>query len=731
MRREEIDLPQPPANDRPSDRWMCARHGKDACSQGPDGAGQCPLAEACRPTPTWTYHRKRVVTGVVALAAVALLASLFPSAAPTVYKPGELSSPHAQILSGTITSNRCASCHPAAATTPADFFEAGSEGHRGVSLSDRCMDCHHATIAPETSAFAHNLPATALAQMRFASLGGRDRLSTSDNENWRNLLPATAIDQTNVACSACHKEHQGLGGNLLAVSDAQCQSCHSERFGSFADSHPDWHGWPYGRGGAISFDHASHAGKHFPASKEARFSKGFECAQCHTRTVDGELTRGVSFERGCASCHAESIQTVGADGIELLALPSLPDEVAERFEHDNGRYRWPESATGLVDGSIAPLTELLLRSNRDVAAAIRTIPNRDFSRLDPNDQRSATASQTVADAHFELVQDIANSGGQAIERRTKRAGVSPNLAKEILRTLPPQLLQDASKHWFNRKEADTDPNDSVINDLGSEREPLSERLFGDQGDELLGDDDLLGLDDSLDEDDLIGSDDLLEQDDDLLSDPLGSSSLLSTEAPTSKRPERFDSERMLPSGGWYRDDIRLAIRYRAAGHADPVMRSIVEMIAELSPSDPVRKRLLSQASVKACVECHQAAIDAPPSLVTRHLGLASWKSWPLVGGKQEFTKFSHGPHLNIAQLADCSHCHQVTPAAIDSHGVGLVDSGEFKAMTRQSCAACHTPKAAGDRCVDCHRYHIDHRPTNPSIRDEVPSVASSESIHSF
>ena len=40
MRRDELELPAPPPNDRPGDRWMCGRSGEaTACSQGPNVSG--------------------------------------------------------------------------------------------------------------------------------------------------------------------------------------------------------------------------------------------------------------------------------------------------------------------------------------------------------------------------------------------------------------------------------------------------------------------------------------------------------------------------------------------------------------------------------------------------------------------------------------------------------------------------------------------------------------------
>ncbi len=148
---------------------------------------------------------------------------------------------------------------PPGAAKSSDFFSAEIEGHATVAQSDRCLDCHHATMRREVATHAHNLNQHALEGLRVASA------ARPDDPSWHDLLPRP-VDSAAVQCSVCHREHQGAQADLLAVSDTQCQTCHHDRFGNFASSHPDWDGWPYGRGGDVSFDHASHAAKHFPGA---------------------------------------------------------------------------------------------------------------------------------------------------------------------------------------------------------------------------------------------------------------------------------------------------------------------------------------------------------------------------------------------------------------------------------------------------------------------------------
>ena len=257
MRRDDLSLAELPSGDRPGDRWMCGR-GHDPCSQGPSCDGKCPLAEACRPRRTWTGLSRQIVWTVLAFVALGLFVATRSSISSAVFKPGALSRPHAQILAGTMTSQRCSACHSQASTSPVSWFTSGAKGHRDVGQTDRCVDCHHATIDRQVAKSAHNLPLHVRQKIRASST-----LASASSRSWHDALPGPAVAQDDLECSVCHREHRGSDASLLDLSDTQCQTCHSDRFGSFADSHPDWMQWPYGRGGAIAFDHRTHMKKHF------------------------------------------------------------------------------------------------------------------------------------------------------------------------------------------------------------------------------------------------------------------------------------------------------------------------------------------------------------------------------------------------------------------------------------------------------------------------------------
>ncbi|MEM9588222.1 MAG: hypothetical protein AAGA03_13150, partial [Planctomycetota bacterium] len=253
---------------------------------------------------------------VVAVAVLAIILVSLDDWASDFYKPGELSTPHAQILAGTMTLQRCAACHPG--TSDGGWFAWGGHAHEGVDQTSRCLDCHHTTIPAQTARLAHGVSQTQLASFiqqrqspRLASTRRQDNSAgdLSQSLTWHDWMPGPEGSSDDVQCSACHREHHGPQGDLLSLSSQQCQTCHQDRFGGFATSHPQWNHWPYGRGGAIDFDHRSHITKHFPDTKQGGMSAVFNCQSCHPTTSDGELLRSVDYETACASCHQTALET--------------------------------------------------------------------------------------------------------------------------------------------------------------------------------------------------------------------------------------------------------------------------------------------------------------------------------------------------------------------------------------------------------------------------------------
>ncbi len=679
-RRSDPMLPQPPATDRPNRSWMCGKLGAShSCYSGPNAAGRCPLRDVCRPQRTWQGKRRPFLVLATLLAIVTISIASFTTTGYSLIKPGELTTSHAQILAGSLDSERCATCHPSASGSLVNWFLTAStgvaeQGHANVDQTDRCLNCHHSLAKPDVARSAHNVTGQSRDLIRLASTSLRDPSKHSG--------PRTSINQDDIACGVCHQEHHGAGANLMLVSDAKCQSCHAASFNQFSIDHPDWAEWPYGNGGEIAFNHATHASKHFPASASRSIEASFRCNLCHEQTANNEITRTRSYERACATCHDEALKISSAEGIELVSLPMLPQNLAA------SQKDWPIRATGLIDGSVAPLTELLSRGDAVVSRAIGELPSREFAQLDVNNAKHRAAALAIASGSQSMLADIAGRGHEAIRQRAIDAGVHPDTLNEFLRSLPPQLIADTLADWFRAS-------------VNTVHEEIAESIPS-PSDQVLAGDDLLAADASTD---LLEVNDLLTIDP-LLTEPLSLEAMAPTTSDDENHSKRFDAAKMLTSGGWYRDDLWLSIRYRGVSHSDATLRATIEMLACLSPEDPVRVRMLAAVAIQSCIQCHPTAVDAKPQ----------WTATALVGRRDSFTRFSHGPHVNIASLADCTQCHRVgSPQATrsDTPQVNLAgfksDSGivsDFEPLNRSLCVGCHTTQAAGDACTTCHRYHV-------------------------
>lgn len=619
MRSHDQPLPQPPRDDRPENTWMCGGCNLEAkCQTGPTPRGACAAPDMkCRPVRTWVGKRRLARNAIWAFAVGLLCMALSGPWQREFIAPGPLATPHAQLLQGVLHQDRCAACHPAAKQGIANWFSSAGDGHQNVTQSQLCIDCHHATIPRSRAELAHNLTTAEL------------RLVSQDNgvgkRTWHDALPRPGFDADAIACSVCHREHQGATASLSHLTNTQCQTCHQDRFASFVQGHPDWVDWPYGRGGTIAFNHASHELQHF--NKEGR---AFTCQQCHSVTAHGEITRTEGYETACASCHDKSLKLQVAEGFDLLALPVL-DWQAVR-EQGGVQATWPEDADGVEPFRLAPLTRLLLIKQPEVSEALDLlVPGGDVAWNRQPSAASIAATAHVATELRSLFQSLAQDPVATLTQRIE-SPVSP----ELVQQLPPQLVAGAFERWF------IEANGKVVEGNGDAEQTITSSL---------------------------------------------------------------------PESGWYRDDNRMAIRYRANSHADPGFQRLIEFAHAPQLDEQVRQELLEIPGAAACIECHS---------VSEEKGIWAWRALPFVGRRDNFTRFSHAPHRNIQALADCRYCHQVgksrsgdnvitrlaSTREVAGHQEAVDVFDDFLPMTKSQCSECHTPQAAGDSCVKCHRYHV-------------------------
>jgi hypothetical protein len=167
---------------------------------------------------------------------------------------------------------------------------------------------------------------------------------------------------------------------------------------------------------------------------------------------------------------------------------------------------------------------------------------------------------------------------------------------------------------------------------------------------------------------------------------------------------------MDPAGMWQSESVRLSILYRPTAHADPVLSGALELLAatpglaERPLALAMLKQLSSATAPGLCASCH--SIEQSNGKIA-----INWKAYDRTGAPRELTKFSHGPHLVLPQLASCTHCHSIDSTKATAAGDLTWDphshDSDFAPLSKQQCAKCHTTQAAGDACQKCHNYHAD------------------------
>jgi hypothetical protein len=518
------------------------------------------------------------------------------------------------------------------------------------------MNCHSKTIPVSQALAGHNLPPNVLLQIsRSAKLwkgeAPAEPSATAPTAQQELRPPGSGRE---LACAACHREHHGAQADLTAIDNAACQTCHQQRYASFATDHPGFGAWPYERRTRIIFNHATHGEKHFAEKKQA-----FDCRKCHVADESGRVERLANFDVSCAGCHDEKIATSIARGVPMLALPTLDIAAIKKAGRDVGD--WPAAATGDFDGRLPPMMKLLLAGDPKAAQAmIRLGPNFEFQDIDPDDTEQVAASADIAVGIQSLLAELSLRGSVAVGQRLS-AALGRELSKSELTALTANLSNDtlaAAGGW-----------------LVSSASPA------------------------------------------VLAVP-------TTIAPLAKIDQPYG-----PAGDWSRDDATFTIRYRPAVHADPVLGSWLELLARTPhlDSQPIAvamfKELTKTTAPGLCASCHSVEQSAASTLAI------NWRAYDRTTESRGFTKFTHGPHLVLPQLANCTSCHAVDSAANVTASYADMNPrhfvSDFKPMTKTQCAECHTKTAAGDRCQACHNYHVE---TPEPWRLESPTHESDDRI---
>ena len=429
-------------------------------SSGPANPHRAAGATAsCRPMPSLRARRRWFTLLCTATTIGLLSASLLVPGGNQFLAPGPLCSQHARLMNSDGVGD-CTACHAAGDTSAIAWLGSVFVGNRslGPTQTELCLKCHD-----EQLRFGQQLAATPTAPGTPTQPGSQPTHGSSDavhHSGWpqhpHNLAPEFLQQRTDdradptrlnllaswqaagsgnaderLACSRCHQEHQGTDHDLAALTDSQCQSCHSQVFGAFEQpasrgGHPEFVSYPQKRRSRIAFDHVTHASQHFPQQQLK-----FACQQCHLDDARQDAKLLAPFEQACASCHQQPLETSLTKGIELIALPMLDTNALQSAGVDIGQ--WPAGCDGDFDGRIPELGKLLLLADPQAAQALETLggPRFEFIDVDPRQPAQLVAVGELVWAMKQLLADLAEDSQNTVRTRLARLSQSNEVSLPI------------------------------------------------------------------------------------------------------------------------------------------------------------------------------------------------------------------------------------------------------------------------------------------------------------
>ena len=422
--------------------WKCTRAQASggSCTEGPRPDGSCahPIPP-CQPVRS-VRSRRGVAARWATVMAVGLMAlALHGSDAARWFSPGTLSAPHTQI-------GACSDCHQSFRGGPTGWIHAAFAGAPDVGDGDSglCLSCHTLGQAPMNP---HSLPDATLADMGKAAPKARSAaLSPVGLELSGELFTAPGKDTGGIACANCHREHRGREAKLIALDNQRCQACHTDKFASFTNGHPDFGSYPYTRRTRIDFDHVKHMRQHFPDADPGTAPQ--QCADCHAPDSNGAQMVVKDFGDACAACHAGEIRgenAAGSTGIPVLVAPGL--DLQSLRQAKAGIGHWPE----LSDRKLTSFMRTVFAADPKLSGALAR-----FEKLDPMDLRGADpkdiqAVTRIAWATKKLVRDLVADGPAALQPELGDAlgrDIAPAAARDLLGGLSYATVKQAQEKWF-------------------------------------------------------------------------------------------------------------------------------------------------------------------------------------------------------------------------------------------------------------------------------------------
>ena len=670
---------------RPNPLWRCS--GSCHCATGPTRWGVCRGNPRCSPRLSARGRRGVFVASCVFATLGLTLLALAGPWRNRLLQPGPLSSPHAQTLASVTEADRCATCHEAAAKDPLAWIKIASGNVTSLSedQATRCLKCHEHSLGSQFARHPHNVSPERLAQST-QRIAGTEQLG--------DLVRVKLATAGEKACATCHKEHQGLHANLAELTDQQCQACHVRAFESFAQGHPEFRHTIPSRRSEIAFDHVSHVNKHFPEKHQT-----FACNQCHVDDAGKNVKRLASFEQSCAQCHSKPIEAAAQEGLIAFSFPTLNIQKLKSAGHDVGA--WPKAAQEDFDGSLSPLVRTLLMADEEGAAALEGLdPKFDFQQVKPDDFKAVAS---LAWPYKRLLNDLAEDSSQAIRSRLEKVAGHKLPERElqtVVRQLPPALFREARRRWLPGLNEELATSQRAVPSQISAMTKIAPQVRS----ELLAENPFAKKSSSTAEAPQVPQ----------TVKPAETPTVPAPPGETASEPQREVAKRpttsaaasdpgeFVSSGTWYLDDATLSVRYRPRGHADELMRLLIDVAAAASsrhlPEQGLLHETLSDASFKTCASCH--SIDT----AGEHYA-ANWHVQYRDPSRRHFVEFSHRPHLLQPGLADCTRCHQLNLSRTTADPMDHAQ--DFQPIAKSSCTSCHTKTESGGRCTLCHSYHVD------------------------
>lgn len=572
--------------------------------------------------------------------------------ARTGLDPGQVMAQHATI------EDDCGACH-AEVEHPglvwaADVAGAGLFGtERELANADRCLSCH---AFGESALAAHGTATPGLARAANLGVGRTEWSSQRGGELGSDLIAAFVGDRlrspnaftappAQLACVACHREHEGRSFDATTMTDAECQACHAEPFRGFAE-HPPLVDYPHRQEGQVAFDHRTHFGQHFPESARSGTPPPASCADCHAPTPTGAMP--VTGFDACAACHEADIidPPGGAEYIEFLAPPGLDLEALA----DAGIGDWPYVVEAEPNAFLALLIEAGGYLDDGDAARIADLDLMDLIDA-PEDERRAVAR--FAWAVKTLMRDLVQDGpGELVDTMLDPAAdQGASASADLAAALPFAVVDGAAGWWFPELETDVERHEA------GEVVPTRE----------------------------------VEPDYENLAEPWDIDEWLRLGG------WRFEEAALVYRPSGHADRFMRAWLTLAAARPDSGRELLALLAADDAPGDCGRCHV---TGAESAMRLNWFARGRPAVALGPHASpVLGYRTEPAV---RHLKPFSHLTHRQSVAENGCVACHQIAEDGAAAHS-----AAGFAPLGEGACVACHRAATEVGDCLTCHTYHFE------------------------